>query len=266
MALAVAKKSGRKPGAMAEAPREVFMKTFFMLLAVVPLLAACSREDKPKEPGLFPGSGPTFAPDPPATAAAPTPPTPSTGTVVFAGQSNILANNGLSASFVVTGQAHGKTVDTIECAVGGSYLDEWQKGQLHYEACMAKMKADLPTALVWWQGEADAHEMTLAQAWAGKFTRMIDDIRRDIGYQIPVIYVQLGDGPTGEMAGPNWQELRRQQASVSLPYSLMVDVTFAHHLRKINPDGNIDVHYVPEGYRVIGEVLARRLAEWGQSQ
>jgi hypothetical protein len=172
------------------------------------------------------------------------------------GQSNIVSTTGLSASFAAATQAAGKAITPIECAVGGTYLDEWQKGQPLYESCLAEMKKNPPAVIIWWQGEADAHDMALTLTWAARFLQMTIDLRKGLGYHIPIIYVQLGNGPTGEMAGPNWQEMRRQQATASIPNSSMLDVTFAHHLHKINADGNIDVHYTPEGYKAIGKELA----------
>ncbi len=195
-------------------------------LALLLLVTGCS-----KEPGMMIGMGPTFL---------------QTRTVAFAGQSNIVAGNGLSDQ--VTG-------NKIECAVGGTYIAEWQKGQRLYESCLAQMKQSPPAAIIWWQGEADAHDMGLTLIWKDQFERMVKDMRTDLGASVLFIYVQLGNGPSGEMATPVWQEMRRQQASVQLPDMVMVDVTFAHQFHKINNDGNIDVHYTRDGYIAIGKRL-----------
>lgn len=173
--------------------------------------------------------------------------------VAFLGQSNIVAGNGLSSAYIQTSK---NAVMPIECAVGGTYLDEWQKGQPLYNECLAQMRIHPPKYIIWWQGEADAHDMALTLTWGSRFTTLINDLRSDLGYQIPITYVQLGDGPGVEMQGDKWQEMRRQQANVQLSNSKMLDVTFADKYHKINADGNIDVHYVLEGYKVIGERLA----------
>lgn len=180
--------------------------------------------------------------------------------VVFAGQSNALAGNGLSLSFIQTLQIEGHLGIQIECAVGGTSITQWQKGQLLYEECLAQMRIHTPKAIIFWQGEADVNTLERT-TWAVKFNAMVNNLRTDLGQQIPVIYVQLGDGPTGEMAGPNWQEMRAVQASVYNAGVYMFDATFAHKWHKMNDDGNVDVHYIPQGYTEIGKALANEYLE-----
>lgn len=172
---------------------------------------------------------------------------PTMESVAFAGQSNILPTTGLSRSFVATASADGKAVTPLECARGGSYLDEWKKGEVLYNNCVGYMKTNPPAALVWWQGEADAHDMALTLTWRTRFEKMVTDIRADLGYPIPVIFVRVGNGDNT----PEWVELQHQQDSVQMAGVTAVRIDFAESYRVPS-----DVHYTPEGYRVIGAALA----------
>lgn len=172
--------------------------------------------------------------------------------VAFAGQSNIVYTTGLSASFGAAAAASGRVVIPIECAQSGTKIDRWQKGETLYENCLAQMKAHPPTAIVWWQGESDANTQADASAWSIRFTRMVGDLRHDLGYQIPVVYVILGNGNNG----PEWATVQSSQQNLHLAGCYSQTILFADEYRKPN-----DVHYIPEGYRVIGAALASQYME-----
>ncbi len=207
------------------------------------LLIGCTREkgDAPREPGSW-LQAPTID--------------PATDYVAFAGQSNVLAGNGLSDAFTATANTL-----PIECAVGGTYLSQWQKGQDLYENCLAKMKAHPPKALIWWQGEAEAHDPSQAQQWRAQYEPIIRAMRQDLGYELPVIFAQLGNCVRpSEMCTDSWQEVRRQQAGITLAKAWIVDTTFIDSYRRINSDGNVDVHFTREGYMSMGRRFAQEYA------
>lgn len=172
--------------------------------------------------------------------------------VAFAGQSNIVYATGLSAAFAGTASASGRLVIPIECAQSGTKIDQWQKGESLYENCLTQMKAHPPTAIVWWQGESDANTQADASAWSIRFTRMVGDLRHDLGYQIPVVYVILGNGNNGS----EWETIQSSQQNLHLSKCYSQNILFADFYRIAN-----DVHYLPGGYRVIGQALASQYME-----
>lgn len=173
--------------------------------------------------------------------------------VAFAGQSNVIGGNGLSTSFVESVGSAGRAISPLQCAVGGTYIDQWQKGEALYIACLSQMQEHPPKALIWWQGEADAHDQALSDAWSTKFERMIGDFRHDLGYQIPVIYVVLANGDNNE----KWATVQNAQRGIHLEGVYATDIRFAEQYRK-----PFDVHYSTMGYHVIGQAIADQYLEF----
>lgn len=95
-----------------------------------------------------------------------------------------------------------KSVGLIPAAFGGSALQEWTPGSLHYTNAVARVKAALAAAgqgarlrgILWHQGEADANEEERAVTYRIRFARMIAALRKDLGAElVPVVIGQLGE-------------------------------------------------------------------------
>ncbi len=95
-----------------------------------------------------------------------------------------------------------KTVGLIPAAFGGSALQEWVPGSLHYTKAVARVKAALAAAgpgarlrgILWHQGEADANEEERAVTYRIRFAKMIAALRKDLGAElVPVVVGQLGE-------------------------------------------------------------------------
>jgi hypothetical protein len=155
----------------------------------------------------------------------------------------------------------GRRLILVPCAKGGSSLDQWAPSQARttlYGSCLARVREAAPAGrlagLLWYQGETDAEDPGHAAAWAGKFTRVVQSFRADIGSaDLRVMVVGLADPPlTGSFAGryPGWTTVQAAQRSLALPNHVHVS---AAGLAK-NSDG---LHLSTAGQLA----LARRMAE-----
>ena len=88
-------------------------------------------------------------------------------------------------------------VGIIPCADGGTFLDEWQPGQILFENAVHCAKLAMRTSrlmgILWHQGESDC-EPALYPLYAEKLQRMIDGLRAALGMpEIPILLGGLGD-------------------------------------------------------------------------
>ncbi len=111
---------------------------------------------------------------------------------------------GLGRSFAATliELKAAKSVGLIPAAFGGSALQEWVPGTLHYTNAVERVKAALAGAgpgarlrgILWHQGEADANEEERAVTYRIRFAKMIAALRKDLGAElVPVVVGQLGE-------------------------------------------------------------------------
>lgn len=137
----------------------------------------------------------------------------------------------------------------INCAVGGTGLEEWKKGGELYNECLeavGKTKIDI----IWWdQGEYEAEggidgTADGANSWAEHFTALVASFKHD--FKCPVFFARLGDFND---PSPWWNIVRQQQVMIDFNIASMVS------LDGIAPIQN-DRHYTYEGYYQIGRRLA----------
>lgn len=93
----------------------------------------------------------------------------------------------------------------VPCAVGGTRIAEWARGTKLYRDMVARAKAAAVDdggggggernkigALLWYQGESDTVARADAEAYKGRFERLITDLREDLGEpQLPIIQVYV---------------------------------------------------------------------------
>jgi hypothetical protein len=110
-----------------------------------------------------------------------------------------IAGVGLGRSFAraLTGSRPGSSIGLIPAAFGGSALDEWKPGSLHYSEAVRRTRAALRDGrlrgILWHQGEADAKEEGLAHSYAKRFEAFIRQLRTDLDApDAPVIVGELG--------------------------------------------------------------------------
>lgn len=94
------------------------------------------------------------------------------------------------------------SVGLIPAAFGGSALEEWVPGRLHYTNAVERTKAALAAAgpgarlrgILWHQGEADANDEERAVTYRIRFAKIIAALRKDLGAErVPVLVGQLGE-------------------------------------------------------------------------
>lgn len=90
------------------------------------------------------------------------------------------------------------TIALVPCAVGGSPLKRWVKGGDLYTRAVQQAKAaaadGILSGVLWHQGETDTTDEKNAETYEARLTRMITDLRADLGTpDLPVVVGQLGD-------------------------------------------------------------------------
>lgn len=122
----------------------------------------------------------------------------------------------------------GAKVVLIPCAKGGSGIKQWQSDQPLYESCLRRIQIvttdyGIPlTGVLYNQGERDARKPWDALNWAVRFETFVGDLRASLGYDVPVLYAQLGEQYPDDY--PCWGIVRNQQAAVNIPMGTMVSV------------------------------------------
>lgn len=107
--------------------------------------------------------------------------------------------------------------------------------------------------VILYQGEADTGSTALANAWAGKFTQFVADIRSDTGKpNLPVVFVQIGPCSASFLAArPDYPLLQTNQSKmVNINRCVMVP-----NLDTTLKPGD-DVHLDTAGMKVVGQRCA----------
>ncbi|KAG2565837.1 probable carbohydrate esterase At4g34215 [Panicum virgatum] len=137
----------------------------------------------------------------------------------------------------------------VPCAVGGTAIREWARGERLYEqmVCRARVAARYGEieAVLWYQGESDAESDAAAAAYRGNIEGLITNVRADLGIpQLPFIQVALASGDKR-----NIEKVRSAQFSVNLPNIVTVDAMGL----ALNED---NLHLTTESQVKLGNMLA----------
>jgi len=141
----------------------------------------------------------------------------------------------------------------VQCAVGGTSIEQWQPGSVLYEQCLqivGQVKKEYPTSyiatILFWQGEADTQFLNIP--WADKFTNVVRAFRYDLQIKnLPVVFCQIHNHAE-ESTYPSWAEIQKEQASVSLPFVTMVGTSDTQMADSL--------HVGPQGLVVVGRRMA----------
>lgn len=123
----------------------------------------------------------------------------------------------------------GYQVGLVPCAVFGSTIEQWQKGQPIYNECISKTLAALQgrtlAGVLFAQGEANTYTQASADSWVNLTLQFARDFRTDAGrLETPFLYAQLGNDPL-MTDHPYWTYLQNLQPSVmnvSRPWIRMI--------------------------------------------
>lgn len=86
-------------------------------------------------------------------------------------------------------------IDLVPCAVGGTAIKEWAKGQKLYEDMVRRAKSAASSggeikAMLWYQGESDAPSQNAAGSYKTNMETLIHNVRSDLGLpSLPIIQV-----------------------------------------------------------------------------
>jgi hypothetical protein len=162
-------------------------------------------------------------------------------TFIGAGQSN-MAFEHLGTTFN----------NSVNVASPGTTIAEWQPGQPLYNAMRDAVKAHGPSSVVlFWQGEAEGLGFDVNHTpdydwpnWEIKFLTMMRALRRDVGFDVPVIYVQIGEVDKALYPSLHWSDVQREQMACegALPAMAMVSAA------DLFPDTGDGVHYGQDQY------------------
>lgn len=153
-------------------------------------------------------------------------------------------------------------IGLIPCAKNSSGIIQWQRDlsdQSLYGSCLKRVRAASPmgeiAGILFFQGETDALDPIQSpdppphpSEWSELFTAFITDLRNDLNQpDVPVVFAQIGTNWSPE-AFPNWDIVRKQQASIQFPMTTMVTTDDLPLL-----DG---LHFTSDSYRIIGNRFA----------
>ncbi len=99
------------------------------------------------------------------------------------------------------------TIGLVPCAVGGSPLSKWMKGQPLYEAAVDRAKAAMRSGtlagVLWHQGESDATP-DLAPTYSLRLEKMLKDLRATLHEpNLPIVLGETGRFNNGEFGAQN---------------------------------------------------------------
>ncbi|XVF36341.1 hypothetical protein REPUB_Repub19eG0050100 [Reevesia pubescens] len=154
------------------------------------------------------------------------------------------------ANAVLTKDSNFGLVGLVPCAIGGTSISEWQKGEFLYEELvkrtqMALQSGGIYKAMLWYQGETDTINQEDAELYKGRLQSFFNDLRSDLQAPIlPIFQVALASGK-----GLYIEEVREAQLNIGL---LNVKCVDAKGL-PLEPDG---LHLTTPAQVRLGEMLA----------
>ena len=162
---------------------------------------------------------------------------------------------GLAASFADEYAKHfGENVGLIPCAEGGTYIEEWQPGEVLFEnavnqARLAQRSSEI-VGILWHQGENDSQDEKNVKLYKERFKNLIDTLMRELGLSesVPVIIGALGEF-VGEYDGGKlryFKEINEFLEELSSEYGAFVSAKGL----TCKEDG---IHFNSESYREFGK-------------
>lgn len=150
----------------------------------------------------------------------------------------------------------------INCAVGGSSITTWQKGQIQYENCLTKVlniqeDGYVIEGIFFYQGERDSGNYDVARLWKLYFYRFVNNFRVDIGIQAPIVFAQLGVKPLQD-GRLYWSTIKNLQR-LSESEDKEIHMIYTGDIKPYCPVSA--VHFCPDGYVEIANRFTNRFEE-----
>ncbi|KAF7840782.1 putative carbohydrate esterase [Senna tora] len=126
----------------------------------------------------------------------------------------------------VGGGGGGGALGLVPCAVGGTAIKEWARGEKLYEEMVKRAKESVKKgkgneikALLWYQGESDASSEVDAESYKANMEKLIHNVREDLNLpSLPIIQVALASGDEKYM-----EKVREAQKSINISNVVCVD-------------------------------------------
>ncbi|KAI4387655.1 hypothetical protein MLD38_000072 [Melastoma candidum] len=118
----------------------------------------------------------------------------------------------------------GATIGLVPCAVGGTEIREWARGERLYENMVRRARASVGggqkiMAVLWYQGESDTKRESDAVAYRGRMKQLICDLREDLSSPtLPLIQVAIASGDEKHI-----EKVREAQLGIQIPGVVCVD-------------------------------------------
>lgn len=177
----------------------------------------------------------------------------------FTGHDNAGVGPGLTFAKEMANAFPGSRIGLIPCAVGGSAIARWTKGQPLYENAVrrAKLARDAGPegkthirGAIWLQGEADARPERI-EAYPEKLAQMIKNLRADLGIEnLPLIVSTIG-----EMRSPS--DFQEKMNLILLDLPNQVENTGAVDARDLKTHIGDKVHFDTSAQEEIGRRFAK---------
>ncbi|KAG8491983.1 hypothetical protein CXB51_015304 [Gossypium anomalum] len=140
-------------------------------------------------------------------------------------------------------------IGLVPCAIGGTNISQWQKGEFLYEQLVKRsqfaMQSGVYRAMLWYQGESDTEDQQDAELYKDNLKRFFNDLRFDLKTpKLPIIQAALASGP-----GAYIEEVREAQLKTDMPYVKCVDAKGL----PLGPDG---LHLTTPSQVTLGQMLA----------
>lgn len=109
---------------------------------------------------------------------------------------------GMSFANAVRRRVVDGVVGLVPCAVGGTAIKEWARGEELYENMVNRAKESVKgeehseiKALLWYQGESDTSNEHDAEAYKVNMENLIHNVRQDLNFpSLPIIQVAIASG------------------------------------------------------------------------
>ncbi|XP_042964641.1 probable carbohydrate esterase At4g34215 [Carya illinoinensis] len=114
-------------------------------------------------------------------------------------------------------------IGLVPCAVGGTKIEEWQKGTILYNQLVDRARTAMQSggnirALIWYQGESDCGEQD-SMLYKGRLEKFFNDVRLDLNSpDLPIILVLISVGE-----GNFLRNVRDAQVNINLKNVVRID-------------------------------------------
>ncbi len=180
----------------------------------------------------------------------------------FSGSDNAGVGPGLAFAQTLIQSQPNSRIALIPCAVGGSNIQQWRKGQRLYDETVRRARIALEqgpegetrlAGALWLQGESDSTSQEKIDAYPGKLKQLIADLRADTGVaDLPFIVCTIGE------LKPESKEARAAINAILLDLPNQVPTTACVDSREFAADIGDKVHFDTVTQEKHGKLFAEK--------